>query len=459
MARIEVTNWFGTIRSHPAVIVEAETVEEIAAVLRDRERYPSPVRAVGSNHSATPCAVADGGTLISMRRMDRIVEIRDDLVTAQAGALYCDVARELRNHHLQFFVNPELGNLTMGSAACGGTRDASMPGELGQVASYAASIRMITPAGDLVEVTEDDPELLQLTRSSYGLFGIVYEVTFRVRPLAPMRVRHERCRFGELAVRLPALREGGESIGLYLDPFADAVLVELRRYGDEPAGGRLSSWQWRLRSAIWGRCAPRFGALVARFVPVRPVRRVLTDLANRLVVLAATRLVRGERTAASARQIEHPAVSNASRYTFSTWAFPEERYADCVRRYVEFSKGYEREHGYRVNLLSAGCRIEADQSSLFSCSFDGTAITLDPVSTGDAGWEDFLRAYNELCSELGGVPLLNQTGQLTRAQVERAFGDRLTRFDARRRAFDPADRLLNPYFEELLGSAVVRAIA
>ena len=116
---------------------------------------------------------------------------------------------ELQLHSLQFFVNVEIGNLTMGSAACGGTKDASMPGEFGQVASYATNIKMVTPDGELVEVTDADPELLQVTRSSYGLFGIVYEVTFKVRPLAPMRVYHERFTLDEFADRLPALKARG----------------------------------------------------------------------------------------------------------------------------------------------------------------------------------------------------------------------------------------------------------
>jgi len=35
--------------------------------------------------------------------------------------------------------------------------------------------------------------------------------------------------------------------------------------------------------------------------------------------------------------------------------------------------------------------------------------------------------------------------------VERAFGDRRALFDRFRRRFDPTDRLLTPYFRELLG--------
>src|SRR5579871_3583563 len=207
-----VHNWFGSITSSPRVVVEVNTVEEIVAIVKDPQRYPSPVRAVGSNHSTTECGVAEGGTLIVMRNMDRILEIRDDTVTAQAGALYLDVNHELLKRNLQFYVNVELGNLTIGSACCGGTKDASMPGEFGQVASYAVAIKMVTPAGELIEITESDPQLLQVARSSYGLFGIVYEATFRVRPLAALTVHHETFSLDEFAQQLPSLKARGESI-------------------------------------------------------------------------------------------------------------------------------------------------------------------------------------------------------------------------------------------------------
>ena len=125
-----------------------------------------------------------------------------------------------------------------------------------------------------------------------------------------------------------------------------------------------------------------------------------------------------------AQQIRYPAVSNNSRYTFSIWAFPEEHYLDALKAYFEFSKEHYARTGYRINLLSVGYRILEDQSSLFSYSYHGTVITFDPVSTGNYGWDTFLREYNSLCSELGGTPLFNQTNLLTRGQVDKAFGDR-----------------------------------
>ena len=76
-----VTNWFGDIVTHPQVVVEAASVDDIVAVLKDPQRYPSPVRAVGSYHSTSPCGSADGGTIIKMSQMNRILNIGPDTVT------------------------------------------------------------------------------------------------------------------------------------------------------------------------------------------------------------------------------------------------------------------------------------------------------------------------------------------------------------------------------------------
>jgi FAD/FMN-containing dehydrogenase len=77
-------------------------------------------------------------------------------------------------------------------------------------------------------------------------------------------------------------------------------------------------------------------------------------------------------------------------------------------------------------------------------------MTIDPVSTANPGWNDFLIAYNRFCIDRGGKPLFNQTPLLTKAIVQQAFGDRLKELEQTRKQFDPDNRLLNPYFRELL---------
>ncbi len=98
-----------------------------------------------------------------------------------------------------------------------------------------------------------------------------------------------------------------------------------------------------------------------------------------------------------------------------------------------------------------GYRIARDQESLLSYSFDGPVMTVDPVSTGGEGWKPFLAAYNQLCSDRGGIPLFNQTFGITPEIARKAFGDRLKVFEETRKGFDPEERLLNEYFRVLLG--------
>ena len=76
-------------------------------------------------------------------------------------------------------------------------------------------------------------------------------------------------------------------------------------------------------------------------------------------------------------------------------------------------------------------------------------MTIDPVSTANPGWFDFLDAYNQFCSDRNGKPLLNQTPQLTSAMLKKAYGDKLQVLEATRKQYDPDNRLLNPYFAGL----------
>ena len=63
-----LTNYFGDVSSSPAVIVDADSIDEVIEIVKQRKKYPAPLRPIGSNHSTTPCGAADGGTIIRMRR-------------------------------------------------------------------------------------------------------------------------------------------------------------------------------------------------------------------------------------------------------------------------------------------------------------------------------------------------------------------------------------------------------
>ena len=451
MADTTVTNWFGDLVSHPKAVVDAASVDDIVAILKNPGQYPSPVRAIGSNHSTERCGVADGGTVIRMSGMNQILDISNNTVTCQAGAIYIDIAKQLETHGLQFYVNTEIGNITAGSAACCGTKDASMPGELGQVGSYVTRMKMVLPSGELLEVSDDQPELMQKVRSSYGTFGIVTEVTFRVRAIQPLAVRHETFPIQDFATKFPALLNGGESLMFYLFPYDNLVTVEFRHY-NPGAKGDPNRTVWPLRNYLWATAGPAVCRQISADIDNATIRNGVLGSFNALWRLKLENLICSDNTVAGDQIIRYPATSN-SKYTFSFWAFPEENYPVVLADFFQFAQKYLDTTGYRINMLCVGYRVAKDQSSLLSYSYNGNMITIDPVSTANPGWTDFLGVYNQFCSDRGGVPLMNQTFGLTRAMVQKALGDRLEGFAQARAQFDPGGRLLNDYFRDLLAAA------
>lgn len=100
-------------------------------------------------------------------------------------------------------------------------------------------------------------------------------------------------------------------------------------------------------------------------------------------------------------------------------------------------------------MSAVGYRVLQDRKAQLSYAFDGNIMTIDPVSTGDGGWKQFLTEYNAFCDERGGVPLFNQTFGVTRAMADKAFGSRIEAVRRQRIIFDPNNRLLNSYFRTL----------
>jgi FAD/FMN-containing dehydrogenase len=452
MADPTVTNWFGDLVSHPKVVVEARTVQDIINVLKNPDQYPSPVRAVGSNHSTAPCGVAEGGTLIKMK-MNRILSIGTDSVTVEAGAVHIDIAEKLEKRKLQFYVNTEIGSLSAGSAACAGTKDSSMPGEYGQVGSYITGAKMALPSGEILEASDDtNADLMQKVRSSYGLFGVIYEVTYRIRSLLPMAVHHKTFAIQEFVDQLPELKTLNYAMMYYIFPFDDHITVEFRCY-NPAAQGDANRFCWKLRNYLWGTAGPKFGHDIEQNIDDPTIRYAMVDGFNAIWRFKLENIVVSDNTIPTDQIIRYPEQSNDSRYTFSLFAFHEDVFPKVLPQFCQFCRDYYQIHGYRTNLLYVGYYIAKDQRSLLSYSYDSNVLTIDPVSTANPGWQTFLAAYNQFCIDRGGIPLLNQTFGVTPAIANKALGPRLKILENTRKSYDPSNRLLNDYFGSLLSSA------
>lgn len=442
-------NWDGSAVSHPRVVVQPFSTKQIMQIIANAKTFPGPVRAVGGCQSPTRCAVADEGTLVDMRKFDRIMKIENDSVTVQAGVIYEDLVGRLYQRGLQLPVYVDFGNFSMGSAACGQIKGIAAPGQSSLLSSYMIAARMITPTGRELTVTEDKGDLIRVVRSSYGLMGLIYEATFKVVPLENRYVEFSRYSLDDFVGRFPEIIETGEPSRFHMFPFRDTIIVEKWKTISTDAGHKDRLWKslnWLDVYAIRGL------AYLLKKTPVgSKLRYRLLDAATSRLQDARSRLM--NRVGVDSRAFIKPYPEKAkpwTRFAYCSWAFPAMSYDIVLDAYFRFCREYFDLHHYRNDLPTLGCSIEQDTASFFSPSLSSTVFTIEPMAADPSGWSDFLIDFNDFCSRHGGVPFFNQTPALTPQQARNSFGERMNSFRLLRHKVDPTNRLANPFFQELL---------
>ena len=449
---VTIGSWDGTWTYRPKVLVTPHSVEDLIEIMTSEVRFPSPVRPAGSMHSTARMNGDDGGTMVDMKGMNRILKFGEDTVTVEGGVSYLDLSYALKERGLQPYVTTEIGNVTLAAMACAATKDSSFPGEFGQISSYVTGVRLVTPEGEVRTITErDNPEEMQIIRSSYGLMGIIFEVTIRVRRTTALSVRHFAMGLDEFRKRFPVFKAQGYAVMYYIFPHARRIVVELRK--DNPDLPPKSRRRWAYRNRFWRKYGPALSHWIRRRTTSPRLRAAADELNFFLLRQGLVHVVRHDATWPHAQHINYPRDPGPNKYLFSMWAFREASYFKILQDYCDFCEDYAKQTGFRCDLPSVGYAIAADRNALLSYCWDGTTLSIDPASTGGKEWEEFLRVYNDFCSARGGVPLLNQTPFLTAAQVRKAFGDRLKQFAEARAAADPKNRMLDSYFRELLSDA------
>jgi hypothetical protein len=433
------------IYRRPRLVLKLKRFEDLPTVLTKTKSYPTPIRMVGADYSQTRCVGGDGGTTVDSGQLDKILEFGESFVRAQAGVRVDTLVHALAERGLELPLTPEMGRISLGALAVTTLPQASYVAGVAQLSSLVTELKLITPQGKQMTVTQRERDLMRVLRSSYGLLGVVHEVVLRVRPLTPVKIDYQVLSLKEFGVRYKSIINAPGALRLHISPFNDRITVE-RRTLDESANLSRSGI-WQIRNSVMRNVLPAFGSTVGSVLAAPGLRAVMLNgmqkalrASSRGVVMYAHEWMR-----------DMPAEAWKARHTYSLWAFPEATYPKVLAEYFSFCKSYYKEHRYRCNVVSGASRLHQDRGSLFSASYSSPMFTLEPSSTGDSGWDDFLIDFNDFASCLNGTPTFNQTRALQPEHVAKSFGERLKLFRALRQRTDPLNRLRNSYFAYLLG--------
>jgi len=430
------------VSTEPAIVRPASE-RELLRILTPGSGYSPPFRPIGTNSASTDCASAIGGTVIDMTGFDRIldVDLEDFTVTVQAGVRIRELAAELAAQGLELEGSHDLMDRTAGGCVAGGCIGPSIGSDGGLFSSQLKGARLVSPTGRLLRVGEDKSNLLNATRLSYGMLGVLFELTLRIRPIRPFTASHRRLSIDAFAASAEKIAVSRAGVKFYLLPFRDRVYLDLRRHdNDSRDGGNLA---WRIKD--WGESTvlPNVFRSLQHVVPISGVRYRLVDQLSRL-----TQGIVNNRLVTHGSSASQQPAAHAGKLNYSTWFFPAADFGVVVRAFRDFSNRVYAESGFRCDMPAMGFRVSRDTSALLSPSFDEPVIALRAISTALDGWEDFAIDFAEFAEHWGGLPLLNQSRSLSVDHALLVFGERLRFFRKIRRRLDPDDRMMNPFLSQ-----------
>ena len=191
----EVRREFGMDRWHaaamPDAVVQATSRDEVAATLRYANEHGIPVTTRGSGVGYVGgCVPVRGGILLSVRKMDRILEINaaDGIAAVEPGVILDDLQEAVRA--LGWYYPPDPASLK--ECSVGGTIATNAGGprcvKYGVTRHYVLGLEVVLPDGQILETggrchkNKTGLDLIGMFVGSEGLLGVITKATLRLIP-------------------------------------------------------------------------------------------------------------------------------------------------------------------------------------------------------------------------------------------------------------------------------------
>ena len=173
----------------PDIVLTPENTQQVSRIMKVASLHTIPVtpRGAGSGLSGGAIPVY-GGIVISLEKMNRILEIDEEnlTVTAEAGIITNELNERLKSRKLFFAGYP----MSLETCVLGGNIAENAGGgkavKYGVTGRYVMELEVVTPTGDIVhlggKVSKDVSgyDLKQLYIGSEGTLGIVTSATIRL---------------------------------------------------------------------------------------------------------------------------------------------------------------------------------------------------------------------------------------------------------------------------------------
>ena len=420
-------------------------LNQLRTQLEPESQTRLPLRPRGSGAASTDCNTTSDGTILRMTSLDRIIKIDtyNHTVTAQAGIRLGALVEALAEQGLELIGSYDLQGRTLGGAISAPCFGPAIGSNGGYLSSQAIDLKLITGTGQVLHIKPEQENLLKAFRIGYGMLGVIFEATLRVRPIRTFSASHRRLSIDKFSAIVNTLDDSNVGFKFYVMPYRDCVYLDLRRYETDP--GSTYTTPWKLKD--WGESTvlPNVFKSLSRIVPIPSVRyQIIDSISEATQGMVNTRLVTNGNNAA----LRQHNGTTGDRCFSSTWFFPAANFSVIAKAYRDFCEEMYDRTRYRCDMPAVGYRVCRDATAVLSPSFDEPMIALTTSSTQAKGWEDFVIDLAEFAEVWAGTPLLSQSRALRADHVRQTYSSRLEFFCNIRRQLDPKNRFLSPFLAQ-----------
>lgn len=448
-------NWNDEIQFdvHSQLFKTPETIPEVQAIVKQAYEQDQKVTVIGAMHSTTECMVGSG-VIIAMEKMNNILSVDRTKLTAtvQGGVSLHDLCGYLKKQHLQPPVILEWGNFHIGAISGTHANDSSVTLG-GQFSSFVAGVKLVTPKGELMEISEtQNSEYLPAIRSHFGLFGVVCEVTVHILESQPLHMTYQLKQIDSFLDRydeeLEALKTNFSQVFGVLFPSTGKLLFQCRKF---VLPGTPNPHP--LTDGLEGKAINLFADVVLPLSKFGLALRPSADLAQ---LLNDTFFDLPLKVLQHSSYIIDPCeraiiyAEDDPNFEFYDWVFAEDKWPEMVGEYLQLCDTFRREHNFISPLPALVYFIKQDQGSLLSRSRNANMMAIDPEypDPKDPNWKSFRLAFGELAAKHGGIPHMNKTRDGAINHFAKVFDqDIIKQYLELRKKFDPKNLFLNDFYE------------
>lgn len=343
MPRGRWTNWAGNLECECEIATPA-SLDELQALVKRAAAAGGPIRSTGGHYSWSPL-VPNEGTIVEMRRLDRLIDldVREATAEVECGMTIGQLSGLAAKQGLTLvsptlFPKPTVGGAI--AAGCHGTDRRA-----GCFSDDVLELKIVTADGSLRTLSKGDADF-PAAQVALGTLGIVYSAKIRLAPQFNVHTQTRWIPVEQVLAGFEDLQASTDHLELFWWPFQDSMWVMLMdRTASFPDP---KTWWTRLHTAFTTWYETNVGGIalpfIARYLPA------LTPFVLKVSSRVADHEGVDVQTASDAFHFQkaYPKCWDLS------YAFPAPQAARAWREGIDLVNQYSRVGRYPVNLLLHG---------------------------------------------------------------------------------------------------------